>query len=113
MIHKNMVGKMDKRISIKREVQVDDGHNGVTSTFVEVCKAWAFIFIGSGTENYKFGRVFEKDSYVFVIRSRSDLTIETDDIVEFNGERMNIRHAPKIDGRELYMLIEAEKGVGV
>ena len=113
MIHKNQVGKLDKRIAIVREVQTDDGHNGKTSVYNRVCDAWAEIFIASGTENYKFGRVFAKDNYVFVIRSRKDITIAADDIVEFDGHRMNIRHITKIDGRELYMAIEAEKGVGV
>ena len=113
MIYKNQVGKMDKRISILREVQTDDGHNGFVSTYPKVCDAWAEIFIASGTENYKFGRVFEKDNYVFVIRSRSDVTIATDDIVDYCNERMNIRHVTKIDGRELYLAIEAEKGVGI
>ena len=113
MINKNMVGTLDKRISILKEVQIDDGHNGVTSTFPKVCDAWANIFHGSGSENYKFGRVFQKDSYVFIIRSRPDLTILTNYIVEFDGERMNITWVSKIDGRELYMAIEATKGAGV
>jgi len=110
---KNRVGKLDNRIQILREYQVDDGHNGKQSQFREVCQAWAYTFIGSGKESYNFGRVFAENSYVFVIRSRSDIAIKENDIVVFNDERMNIRHANKVSGRELYMTIEAEQGVGV
>jgi head-tail adaptor len=113
VIHKNMVGKMDKRISILREYQADDGHNGKVSTFTGICDLWSYIFIGSGTENYKFGRVFGKDNYVFVVRNVKDFEIRLNDVVDYCGERMNITHITKIDGRDLYMAIEAEKGVGV
>ena len=109
----NRVGKLDNRIQILREYQVDDGHNGKQSQYREVCQAWAYTFIGSGKENYNFRRVFAENSYVFVIRSRSDVVIKSDDIVVFNGERMNIRHVNRVDVRELYMTIEAEQGVGV
>ena len=110
---KNRVGKLDSRIQVLREFQVDDGHNGKQSQYREVCQAWAYTFIGSGKENYNFGRVFAENSYVFVIRSRSDIVIKANDIVVFNTERMNIRHVDKVDGRNLYMTIEAEQGVGV
>jgi head-tail adaptor len=112
-MNKTSVGKLDTRLQILREYQVDDGHNGKQSQFREVCQAWSHTFIGSGTENYKFGRVFAQDSYVFVIRSRADIEIKPNDIAVYNGSRMNIRHINKIDERELYIAIEAEKGVGI
>jgi len=112
-MHKNMAGKLDKRISILREYQADDGHNGKISNFRNLADAWAQAYISSGSEDYRFNRVFSKDNYVFVIRSRSDLEITTKDVIEYDGVRMNIKSTTKIDGRELYMALEAEKGAGV
>ena len=113
MIHKNMVGKLDNRVVFLTEFQVDDGSGGKCSTFREFAQAWSFVFIASGTENFKFNRVFALDNYVFVIRNRSDVTITTSDVIEYDGERMNIVHVTKTDNRDLYIAIEATKGGGI
>lgn len=113
MSYRNMVGKLDKRISFVRELQVDDGNHGVVSTFREYGKAWANMFTGTGTENFKFQRVFAAGARVFVIRNRSDIEIKESDVVEYAGERLNIRHITRISGREMYIAIETEVGNGV
>lgn len=113
MSYRNIVGKLDKRISLVKEYQVDDGNNGVCSTFREYGKAWAHMFTGTGTENFKFQRVFASGARVFVIRNRTDIDISENDIIEYGGDRFNIRHITKISDREMYIALEADKGNGV
>lgn len=110
---KNTVNRLDKRISLVKEWQVDDGNNGVEVTRREYAQSWAHVFTGTGTENFKFGRVFAEGSFVFVIRNRSDVEISEKDIVEYDGKHYNIRHVARVSGREMYITLETELGNGI
>ena len=113
MLNKTMVGRLNKRIAIKRERQIDDGSGGKISSFATLSEAWASVFNGSGSENYTFKAVFGLNNYVFVVRNRADIAILTSDIVEFNGVQMNIKHVNRVDNMDLYLTIECEQGLGV
>lgn len=113
MNHRNMVGKLDKQISLVKEHQVDDGNNGKCSTFREYATARAHVFTGTGTENFKFQRVFAAGAFVFVVRNRSDLDIKENDVIDYNGDRFNIRHIARVSDREMYIALETELGDGV
>ena len=113
MLNKTMVGRLNKRIEIKRERQIDDGFGGKCSSFATVCGCWASVFNGSGSENFIFKAVFGLNNYVFVVRNRADVTLLTSDIVVFNGVQMNIKHINRVDNMDLYLTIECEQGLGV
>lgn len=112
MSYKNTVNKLDQRVSLVKEYQVDDGHNGVIPTRREYAQAWAYVFTGSGSENFRFNRVFAENSTVFVIRNRSDITVVQSDLVEFSGDYYNITHISKVSNREMYIAIETTLGAG-
>lgn len=113
MNNKNMIGKLDKQISLVREYQADDGNHGVCSTFREYATPRAYVFTGTGTENFKFQRVFAAGAFVFVIRNRADLDIKENDVIEYNGEKYNISHIARVSDREMYIAIETHLGNGI
>lgn len=113
MQHRNMIGKLDKQISLVKEYQADDGNNGVCSTFREYATARAHVFTGTGAENFRFQRVFAEGAFVFVIRNRSDLDIKEKDIIEYSGDRYNIRHIARVSDREMYIALETDLGNGI
>lgn len=103
-------GEMDKRISIIRETRTDDGLGGVTVTESTVDTVWAHARPMNGNEQDIHDRVNGQALYLFVIRYRSDI-LESDSI-QWEGVKYNIRFLKSKGPRNLYLEIDAERGVG-
>lgn len=102
-------GELDQYIKIQRESKVSDGYGGSTISWVDYMDLWAHVRPLSGREVTDFNRVNAEARYLFVVRYPSD--IQDNDRIEWDGEYFNIRVRKQPKGRDLYMQIEAERGV--
>lgn len=103
-------GELDQLITIEREQLTDDGTGGQDLEWVTVVTdLWAKVRPLSGNEQERYDQVNAMAMATFVIRYRDDL-LPTDRIV-WNGEPYNIRYIPPVSGREMYLAINAERGV--
>lgn len=102
-------GELDKRITIKREVETPNRSGGFDLSLVDVATIWAHVRPKSGNEFTSETRVNASVSYLFVIRFRNDL--RPSDHIIWNGVSFNIRAILTRGGRDLYLEIDAENGV--
>ena len=102
-------GELDQRIVIERFANVSDGMGGNTVTWSTQFTLWALVRPLSGRENTDFERVQGEASYLFVVRYPIDI-LDADRIL-WEGDYYNIRVRKQPKGRDLYMQIEAERGV--
>lgn len=106
-----MPGEMDQRISIIRETTTPDGVGGQTVATAELFPAWAEVTPGSGSEQDRHDRLSGEAMYTFRIRNRRDFTIQENDRIQWEGRQYNIRFIQRPGPRQLYLMIEAERGV--
>lgn len=102
-------GELDQRVKIMRQVLTPDGYGGNAKTWTEIAEVWAKVMPVSGGEVTDYERVNAEARYLFVIRYPQDV-IDSDRL-DWDGEGYNIRVRKKPKGRDLYMRIEAERGV--
>jgi len=103
-------GELDQRITIEREILVDDGIGGqeVTLTNIATCIS-AHSRNLSGKESERYDKLNATSLNMFVVRYRNDL--REDDRINWGNIEYNIRHIPNNGGRKLYTEIIAERGV--
>lgn len=105
-------GNLDQRITFQAQARTPDGAGGSTLAFADVAPdptVWASVFAIRSNETDTEGRLNAAGLYKFTVRNRSDIN-ETHRIV-WNSETYNIRNVKRMGGRELYLEIEAERGV--
>lgn len=102
-------GELDQRIIIERPVMASDGMGGNVATWSTHLTLWALVRPISGNENVDFERVQGEARYLFVVRYPID--IKDADRILWEGDYYNIRVRKKPKGRDLYMQINAERGV--
>lgn len=105
-------GELDQRITFQKRLKVPDNMGGYSFTWTDIntlSSVWAHARPKNGREVAQFDRVDAEASYLFVIRNRSD--IQEDYRIVWDGEFFNIRHILKPKSRDLYMQIDAERGV--
>lgn len=103
--------RLDQRITLRKPTLVDDGAGGCTTEwgdFTVTPKVWARVEARSGREDMVEDRVTATAFYRFTIRNRSDVD-ETHGLL-WQGEHYNIRRVNRMGGRELYLVLEAERG---
>ena len=102
-------GELDQRIKFYRAVRTDDGMGGATETLELIYTRWALVRPMSGSESKNFDKLNAEAMYLFAVRYPLDI-LDSDRIL-WDGDYYNIRARKKPTGRELYMQIEAERGV--
>ena len=105
-------GQLDQRITFQASTGVSDGAGGITtgwSDFAATPTVWAAVKAKSGGEAFADDRTNATATYSFTIRNRSD--IDERHRIVWGGEAYNIRNVLRIGGRELFLVIEAERGV--
>jgi len=103
-------GELDQLITINREVRTSDGMGGDTVSVNAVAtNLFAHVRPRSGKEIGTHDRVEAPAIYLFVIRYRSDL--KEDDQIVWNGQTYNIRAILTRGGRNIFLEINAERGV--
>lgn len=102
-------GELDQLITIEEQVNTPDGYGGNTVAWTSKGNIFALVRPLSGREMTEFDRVNAEARYLFVVRYPADI-IDSDRII-WEGEEYNIRVRKMPKGRDLYMQIEAERGV--
>ena len=104
-------GELDQLITFERKQRTADGMGGYTETTVLVGEVWAHVRPLSGKEITDYDRVNAEARYMFVIRW--PLAVFESDNIVWEGERYNIRALKKPKQRDLYCVIEADRGVAM
>ncbi|NIQ01588.1 MAG: head-tail adaptor protein [Nitrospinaceae bacterium] len=104
------IGELDQEIQIYRWVRTPDGQGGFTRSATLQHTLMAKLMSKGGGENFRFEKVEAVATFTFVIRNLG-LDIREDDYILFNGEQYNIRNILNKNTRDLYLQIEAERGV--
>jgi SPP1 family predicted phage head-tail adaptor len=107
-----MIGKLDQRITFQRATASPDGIGGKTVAWANLPRnaaVWAAVTPRIGREGMVEGRMTAVNMTTFEVHNRADIA-ETDRII-WNGEAYNIRSVMRRGGRELFLQIDAERGV--
>ena len=107
-----MIGRMDQRITLQRAVVTQDGLGGQTQAWVNFADnacPWAAVKAKAGNESMIEGRTAATFVVLFTIYNRRDIT-PLDRIV-WQDVAYNIRGIRDEGGRDLHLVIEAERGV--
>ena len=103
------VGELDQLVTVEREQLTPDGYGGNSLEWVALGQIWAHTRPLNGRENVDYDRVNAEARYLFVVRYPVD--IKESDRILWDGEPFNIRVLKKPKTRDLYLQIEAERGV--
>jgi len=104
-------GALDQRVTFQAKTFADDGGGGSTATWANVPSVptvWAAAEAMRSIESITEGRVNASGLYSFTVRYRTDID-ETCRIL-WNSEAFNIVDVKRSSGRELYLVIQAERG---
>lgn len=102
-------GALDQRITIEQPTNGQDSNGSTTRSWSALATVWARVLPLSGRERAMLAEVEAPASYRFTIRRRGDLA---DDMrITWNGATYNIRFIADPGGRDLYISIDAERGV--
>lgn len=105
-------GQLNERITFQEQVRTSDGAGGSTLAYQDIASTptvWADVFAIRSTETDTEGRLNAAGLYKFTIRHRDDIN-ETHQIV-WRGETYDIRNVRRTSGRDMYLIIEAERGI--
>jgi len=102
-------GELDQYITVQEQVNTPDGIGGNSVAWSDKFDIWAHVRPLSGREVTDYERVNAEARYLFVVRSPVD--IKEGDRLVWEGSEFNIRVLKVPKGRDLYMQIEAERGV--
>lgn len=107
-----MIGEADQRITFQRFAETADGIGGSTQAWTNLASVptvWAHVTPRIGNERMEDGRMNASMTATFSVRYRADIT-ELDRIV-WRGEYWNIRRVMRKSGANLWLEIDAERGV--
>ena len=102
-------GEIDQYIEIQSQVNTPDGMGGNSVTWQSKGSIFAHVRPLGGKEITDYERVNAEARYLFVVRYPVD--IDDSDRIVWDGLEFNIRVRKAPKGRDLYMQIEAERGV--
>lgn len=102
-------GKLDQRVSLESPTSASDGAGGRVDTWATIGSVWAQVFTRGGQERFSDDRDNATSMHTFRIRYRSD--IDERSRIVWRGAAYNIRTVKRCSGRDLYIDLEAERGV--
>jgi SPP1 family predicted phage head-tail adaptor len=105
------VGELDQRINITRESSAADSMGGGSISLDVIVGAYAKVRAKSGNERVNGDKVEAPANYTFTIRNRSDITIQYNDRISWDGVQYNIRFVRHEGLRALFLELDAERGV--
>ncbi len=103
---------LDQRITFQRFSEAADGIGGVERAWANLTATptvWAKVTPRIGKEAMDGGRMNASAMATFTVRYRDDIT-ELDRLL-WRGEAWNIRRVMRVTQRNLYLEIDAERGV--
>lgn len=105
-------GQLDQQVTFQAATTTSDGGGGESKAWADFSTdptVWADVQPMRGSEGLEGTAHNARGSYVFIVRNRTDVT-ELDRIM-WDSVPYNIRNVKRRGGRELYLTIEAERGV--
>ena len=103
------MGELDQKVAIRRATLIPDGCGGNEKEWNTVATVCAHVRPSSGGETTRFDRVNAEAMYRFVFHNRPVL-LESDKLV-WNGVDYNIRFIHRRSCRNLYLEVDAQRGV--
>lgn len=107
------VGELDQPVKALRKILTPDGMGGNTRALSELFERWCHVRPLTGREATDYDRVNASARYLFVFRYFEGFELKEKDILEWDGEQFNVRVVKKPKARELYVQVEAERGVAL
>ena len=104
------LGELDQAIDIYRWTQTPDGQGGFTKSGVLQHGLMAHVRHKGGGEQFKFEKVEAIAITTFVIHNLG-LDIREDDYILWDSVQYNIRSMVKTGDRDIFLEIDAERGV--
>ena len=105
------VGDLDQRINIDRESRAGDDMGGGVVSLAVLVGAYAKVRAKGGNERTMGDKIEAPAMYVFTIRNRSDITIQDNDRIDWEGVQYNIKFVAYEGKRALFLDLHAERGV--
>ena len=105
-------GQLDQQVTFRRRTKTADGGGGFTeawSDFSTDATVWADVHPLYGKEGMADGGVNASGAWLFHVRNRSD--VDEGDQIVWGGEQYNISRVMRRGSREMYLTIEAVRGV--
>lgn len=102
---------LDQPIEIQRKTQVQQADGSLATTFTVLTTAFASVKKQRGGESSQSDQTEAVASYIFTIHARTDLL--EDDVIVWRSRLYNIRFIDDMGHGQVYMQIEAERGVAV
>ena len=106
-------GELDQVVEALRKTLTPDGMGGNTESFSQLFEDWCHVRPLTGRESTDYDRVNASARYLFVFRYYDGFDLQSRDILVWEGDRYNIRVVKKPKLRDLYVQIEAERGVAL
>ncbi len=106
-------GEFKERIVIQDEILVKTDMGGDEVNFVDIFNGWALVRPRTGNERREDDRVFDYHSYLIVIRNYQQISISATARIKWRNEYFNIRAVNYKGVSNLYIEIDAEKGVAL
>jgi SPP1 family predicted phage head-tail adaptor len=104
-------GALDQRVRLETQSLAADGYGGAALTWSLLAEVWALARPLSGRERAEAATIEAPAMYRFTIRRRADLTEGMR--VVWNGQAFNVRFIADGGPRDLYMTLDAERGVAI
>lgn len=104
-------GDLDQRVRLETQATAGDGYGGGALTWTLLAEVWARVRPVSGRERAEAAAIEAPALYRFVIRRRAGL-VEGMRVV-WNGQAFNLRFIADGGSRDLYMTLDAERGVPI
>jgi len=105
------IGAMRESITVQVEARTADGAGGFTKAYSTDFTAMAYIKPLRGQDPYLQGQLTETIIFDFVIRYRSDKSVNPTKRILYNSKVYNITSAINLDERNRYVVIRGERGV--
>ena len=105
------IGSMRERITVQVEARTADGSGGFTKAYSTDFTTMAYVKPLRGQEPFLQGQLTETVIFDFIIRYRSDKSVDPTKRILYNSKIYNITSAINLDERNRYIVIRAEKGV--
>jgi len=99
---------LNELVSLYRKEQVQDATGQLVTTRVLIAQAYAKVRPMSGSERSRADQTEAYADYRFYIHYRTD--VQEANIIEWNGDDYNVKFIADNGPKEVYLLIDAQRG---
>jgi SPP1 family predicted phage head-tail adaptor len=100
---------LNRKVSLEKPVEIDNGAGGVTTVWVKVFDTWAKMRPGSGSETTRWGQLSATTMETITIRYCKELTEKWR--IRFEDRYFNIRDVADLEEAHRFLEIACEEGV--